>query len=159
MTARYSGHIDHASAWRGSELQDRDNWIIHLTHQDIGELDAALQTAKATGKTATALTREDFPLKHLPQTVAGWVKEVNHGRGFVLVRGLPVERYSDAEVRTIFWGLGLHLGVPRPQGKASQFMSEVRDAGGTYRSTAMIDSDVDNTARPISVVPSRAAVK
>ncbi len=129
MTARYSGHIDHASAWRGSELQDRDNWIIHLTHQDIEELDAALQTASATGKAATALTREDFPLKHLPLTVAGWVKEVNQGRGFVLVRGLPVQRYSDAEVRTIFWGLGLHLGSALSQNSYGELLGDVYDAG------------------------------
>jgi hypothetical protein len=52
------------------------------------------------------------------------------------MRGLPVERWSVDDARRLFWGIGLHLGVPRPQGKASQFMSDVRDAGGTYRSTA-----------------------
>ena len=35
----------------------------------------------------------------------------------------------------MYWGLGLHLGIPRPQGKKSQFISHVRDDGGTYRST------------------------
>src|SRR6185295_4943583 len=31
------------------------------------------------------------------------------------------------------WAIGLHAGVGRPQGKASHYMSAVRDAGMAYR--------------------------
>lgn len=44
---------------------------------------------------------------------------MENGRGFLLLRGLPIERYSDDEVRTIYYGIGLHLGSPvrqNPQG-------------------------------------------
>ncbi|MFG5408434.1 TauD/TfdA family dioxygenase [Piscinibacter sakaiensis] len=68
--------------------------------------------------------------------LADAVEATQSGRGFVLLRGFPVERWGVEASRLLFWGLGLHLGVPRPQGRASQFMSDVRDAGGVYRSTA-----------------------
>jgi hypothetical protein len=55
--------------------------------------------------------------------------ETQQGRGFQMLRGLPVDRWSVEDARLFFWGLGLHLGVPRPQGRASQYMSDVRDAG------------------------------
>jgi hypothetical protein len=31
------------------------------------------------------------------------------------------------------WAIGLHAGVPRPQGRATQYISPVRDAGTDYR--------------------------
>ena len=37
------------------------------------------------------------------------------GRGFALIRGLPVERYSDDDASLIYWGIGMHLGKPWPQ--------------------------------------------
>ena len=49
------------------------------------------------------------------------------------------------------WAIGLHTGVARPQGKASQYISPVRDAGVDYRaasgrgysSNAKLDFHVD----------------
>ncbi len=38
-----------------------------------------------------------------------------NGRGFLLLRGLPVERWSMREAATAFFGLGAHLGSARSQ--------------------------------------------
>jgi hypothetical protein len=62
------------------------------------------------------------------------VIQTQHGYGVALVRGLPTSDLTEDEARLLFWGLGLHLGVARPQGKRSQFMSDVRAEGGEYRS-------------------------
>ncbi len=37
------------------------------------------------------------------------------------------------EFELLTWAIGLHAGVARPQGKASQYISAVRDAGTAYR--------------------------
>ena len=37
------------------------------------------------------------------------------GRGFVLIRGLPRERWSNDEMCLAYWGIGAHLGRPWPQ--------------------------------------------
>jgi hypothetical protein len=58
---------------------------------------------------------------------------MEEGVGFLVLRGLPMEGQSVEENRLMAWAIGTHLGVARPQGKASQLMSDVRDAGGTYR--------------------------
>ena len=48
--------------------------------------------------------KDDFPL-------AGWAEhELENGRGFLLARGLPVDRYSDEEIEIAYYGIGLHLG-------------------------------------------------
>jgi hypothetical protein len=56
-------------------------------------------------------------------------REVENGQGFVLLRGLPVETFSDSELRLVFWGLGMHLGIPMSQSKNGEFVAEVRDIG------------------------------
>jgi hypothetical protein len=37
-------------------------------------------------------------------------RQIADGRGFVVVRRLPVEDYSKDEIGMIFWGIGTHLG-------------------------------------------------
>ena len=55
---------------------------------------------------------EDFPIPDLADEIAYFVDELENGRGFLLIRGLPMDRYTDEEASIIYWGLGLHLGYP-----------------------------------------------
>ena len=43
---------------------------------------------------------------------------------------------SAGEYRLLTWAIGMHLGVPRPQGAKSHYISEVRAAGQAYRSAS-----------------------
>src|SRR5262249_22193445 len=52
--------------------------------------------------------------------------------GFVVVRGLPVRRYSDDDVGLIFWGLGRYLGAPLYQNPQGELLGHVYDHGRTY---------------------------
>ena len=54
------------------------------------------------------------------------------GRGFVVLRGLPVERYSDDDVGLIFWGMGRYLGAPLYQNPKGDLLGHVYDHGRTY---------------------------
>ena len=51
------------------------------------------------------------------------------GSGFEVLRGLPIERYSQAEAATIFCGIGAHLGHARSQNAAGHILGHVRDVG------------------------------
>jgi Taurine catabolism dioxygenase TauD, TfdA family len=46
---------------------------------------------------------------------------------------MPRDGLTAQEFELLTWAIGLHTGVARPQGKASQFLSAVRDAGTVYR--------------------------
>jgi hypothetical protein len=58
--------------------------------------------------------------------------EVQDGRGFVVLRGLPVTRSSDEDVGLIFWGLGRYLGSPLYQNPDGDLLGHVYDRGRTY---------------------------
>ncbi len=44
-----------------------------------------------------AFGKADFPLTKFAGVLAGMLEELEHGRGFFLMRGFPIERYSYVE--------------------------------------------------------------
>ena len=117
------------SAWVGRDLTQRRDWIHELSAAEIEDLDRAVVRARAAGKPMGALSRADFPLGALAGSVGKWLDALDTGRGFVLVRGVPVERYGEADASLAYWGLGLHLGRAVSQNAAGDLLGHVRDAG------------------------------
>ena len=48
----------------------------------------------------------------------------------VKLRGLPVARYSEDQLRKLYWGLGSNLGTPVFQNRRGELMRLIRDEGG-----------------------------
>jgi hypothetical protein len=120
--------------WTREEVERDKSWIQHLSADAVSGFEHALAHAKATGKAMLNMSPEDFPLNGaasaaLQKAIAG----TQSAWGFCLLRGLPVTRWSIAEARLAYWGIGLHIGVARTQNSASEFMSDVRDENGSYR--------------------------
>jgi hypothetical protein len=76
-----------------------------------------------------AIRREDVPLGVLERQIAAWRRELESGRGFVLVRGLPVTRWGDERSALAYWILGLHLGRPGAQNPQNDLLGHVLDTG------------------------------
>src|SRR2546426_4183495 len=93
-------------AWRGDVLARETSWIVRFTDAEIADIDRALAAAKATGRPLEEIGREQFPLTAVRATLERAVAEMYDGRGFVVLRGLPVQRYSDDDLGLIFWGFG-----------------------------------------------------
>jgi len=116
-------------AWRGSELEASREWVRPFSPPEIEEIEAALRDVRRRGLSLPSVTREDFPLPRLAAGLAAVGEELERGRGFVLLRGVPVERYTLDELRLIFWGIGAHLGTAVSQSKQGELMGEVKDVG------------------------------
>ncbi len=125
------------AAWRGDELAARDDWRVQLGAGDIDEIQRALRVAASSGRPLARLRRSDFPLPRLESRVRKWAAELQRGTGVVLLRGLPVERWSEAESSTFFWCLGLHLGRPGAQNGRGDLLGRVRDQGLSYDDPAV----------------------
>ena len=123
--------ITGACAWRGEEMARSTRWIRGLDAAAVAEIDAALGAARSAGIPWHETTRERFPLPGLAATLAEVARELEDGGGLVTLRGLPVERYTPAELRQIWFGLGSHLGRPVFQNRHGELMREIRDEGQT----------------------------
>ncbi|MCW3475900.1 TauD/TfdA family dioxygenase [Limobrevibacterium gyesilva] len=115
------------AAWYGAELDRSGAWIRTLDDAQRREIDAALAHVKRQGFSPLGFGRADFPLHSTADLLAAIAAELEDGRGMVRLRGVPVDRYSEDDLRTIFWGLGRHLGTAVYQNATGEIMGEVRD--------------------------------
>jgi hypothetical protein len=118
--------------WHGRELAGSTDWIRRLSPGAVEEIDAALRGVQARGLAWRDIRRKDFPLPGASAELAQVNRDLEWGRGLVLLRGLPVERYDDEELRAIWWGLGCHLGTAVHQNAHGELIGEVRDEVRLY---------------------------
>lgn len=121
------------AAWTADDLRADRSWIFTLDEAARRELALTVHRARDPGKTLLDYRRSDFDLGSAWPLVLAALNETRRGRGIALVRGLPREGLSTADFELLTWAIGLHAGVARPQGKASQYISAVRDEGTQYR--------------------------
>lgn len=118
-------------AWIGPELQHDGSWIHRVDAAAIAEIDAALARLKRAGA-RIPFAADAFPLPRFAAELDGILEEIENGRGFVLLRGIPRGRYSDEDCALIYWGLGVHLGNPVSQNARGHRLGHVRDEGRVY---------------------------
>ena len=123
------GPLTGPDAWRGADLRASDDWMERLDESDHAELEAACDAFMASGTPLAELTPALFPLERLAGRLEGIRHELLEGRGFVLLRGLPVERYSREQAATIYFGLGSYLGTPVSQNAKGHLLGHVTDLG------------------------------
>jgi hypothetical protein len=124
--------VRHPSAWHGRDLVDDLSWVVHLEPGHLAEIAAAMEQVSRRGLPFAALTREDFPLPTLGPRLRAWQEDVVNGRGFYVLRGLNVQDYTDEEVGTIFWAMGLYLGHAVTQNPRGDLLGHVYDHGRKY---------------------------
>jgi Taurine catabolism dioxygenase TauD, TfdA family len=121
------------AVWRGEEQAVRTDWIEPCPSALADEIEAAARHAGATGRSLGDLARSDFPGPNLPARAAAWLRELDTGRGFLLLRGLPVARWGDELSALAYVGLGLHMGTLVSQNAAGDVLGHVRDTGADPR--------------------------
>jgi hypothetical protein len=113
-------------AWYGRDLARRDDWIYRFTVAQIREIEAAVAGARVP---LGELTPQNFPLPSVGPFLRRVLDELLEGRGFVLLRGLPVERWSREEQATAYLGIGSWLGRVRSQNAKGHLLGHVKDLG------------------------------
>jgi len=118
-------------AWFGPDMADRTGeWLHRLTAAEVVDLAAAVDHAGE--RDILDLGRADFPLPALAPTLARIRRDVLHGRGFALIRGVPVERWTVRQAAVAYWALGTHLGEPCSQNGKGHVLGHVQDLGYDY---------------------------
>jgi hypothetical protein len=121
--------IDSPAVWQPGDIADPSEWTVTLSVPERAEIVAATQAARAAGATIESIGREVFPLPTLGPRVVEWSQSLNEGRGFLLLRGFPVDLLDAADTELAYVGLGTHLGTPVGQDKDATLLGHVRDQG------------------------------
>jgi hypothetical protein len=122
--------VEGPAAWFGPDLATRpEEWTHHLTAAECEDVAAAVEQVRDRGLDIADITRADFPLPGLGPVLERLRDEVLNGRGFVLIRGLPVEDQPIADSATAYFGIGTWFGRARSQNAKGHLLGHVRDLG------------------------------
>jgi hypothetical protein len=116
-------------AWTARNFSGASDWVLPFPNEMLRELKSAIACAKHHGADAAAIKREDFPLPSFATTREEIRRRLRDGSGFVVLRGLPLDDYSEDETRLLYAGLGTHLGTIIPQNLRGDRLYSVRDEG------------------------------
>src|SRR5437773_4235439 len=123
----FAAPIRHPSAWTVAEFRSPADYSVELDAAQLCDIAAAMRRIKAAGIGLDGLQREHFEVPSLRPVVEEIRRQVEDGRGFVLLRGLPIEDYSKDEIGMIFWGIGTHLGRGLSQSVLGDRLGHVKD--------------------------------
>ena len=118
-----------ARAWKAESIDERTHWYCELSAQcrtaceafvedfreaarDLADLDIRMELRQACEPCLA-------PLRHV----------LERGRGFAILEGVPVERYSLEEAQAMYWLIGQVLGEPIVQNIQGVLLYDVRDTG------------------------------
>src|SRR5258706_7239539 len=123
------GPVSGPGVWYGRDLQPHTDWIRHYSAAELAELDAAVRAFKAGGTSLAEISPATFPLPALGIALAGILSEILEGRGFAMLRGFPVDRYSREEQAIAYMGMGSYFGKARSQNAKGHLLGHVKDLG------------------------------
>ena len=125
--------LDHPAAWSSEDLARDQSWIFRISDQHARHMRDAVLSKYEPDRDLLDYRAEEFDLGGGWSQIEAALKEVKHGRGVALIKGLPREGLDSKQFELLSWAIGLRSGVARPQGKATQYISAVKNAGMTYR--------------------------
>lgn len=98
------------NVWTADEMRLRGDWLYRLSDADIADVDAATAAFIDSGRDLLEIDQESFPLPSFGARLKQIREDILRGRGFVQMRGFPVDRYSRLEAAVAYMGVGAHLG-------------------------------------------------
>ena len=120
--------VESRADWQGPALDWRTDGMHVLKPAEVAEIDVALAHQRGLGPVDFPdLDTQKFPLPNLGAFFREQLHELRFGRGFLLLRGLPRERYSADDMARIYFGLGAHLGQATPQSWQGELLGHVMD--------------------------------
>src|SRR5215510_7346700 len=132
-------------AWRRDSFPAAADFSIELTARDRVEIVAAIRKIRDTGRLvpAHALGRADFPFLELGARLERAAAEVREGRGFALLRGLPLDGLSLEDFVVAVWGIGMHFGHALSQNAQGELIGHVIDATAEDATPRMYRSNLE----------------
>lgn len=121
-------------------MAQSDRWVRTLQPHHVAEIEAALAAVEAAEIPWTAITADRFPLPGLTDLIADIREELESGSGLMKLKGIPVDRYDEDQLRKLYIGLGRNIGTTVHQNRRGELMRFIQDEGrGVGKQYGQID--------------------
>lgn len=116
-------------AWRADSVGAPSSWYYTLPDRLLAVIDQGIQELRRRPRSITSLECMSDTTADLEPALCA----LEEGRGFVILNGVPVERYSPQELQAAYWLVGQLLGQPMEQNVQGTLLYDVRDTGQDVR--------------------------
>jgi Taurine catabolism dioxygenase TauD, TfdA family len=120
------------AGWTPESLGSVDDFSYVITDRDADELAAAVAAFRGRGLPIEEVNGENFSLNGFADVLADIRHELIDGRGLVMLRNFPLQRFDREGQAIAYLGLGAYLGKTMPQNKLGHILGHVTDLGGDY---------------------------
>ena len=120
------------AGWTPENLGSVDDLSYVLTDRDADELAAGVTAFRRHGVPIEDVNRDNFPLHDFAGVLADVRRELIDGRGLVMLRNFPIDRFDREGQAIAYLGLGAYLGKTMSQNKHGHILGHVKDLGGDY---------------------------
>ncbi|EDR11252.1 uncharacterized protein LACBIDRAFT_233103 [Laccaria bicolor S238N-H82] len=150
----YPQQVESPIVWEGKDWKNEDQWVYNLTPSELKEIDDALVHFKGLNVEMGHVGRDTFPLPTLSKELRGLAQELYSGRGFFVLRTIPIDQYSPADLAIIYAGISSHVGSARgKQDGTGAVLAHIKDLtvshahekGGIGNSAYTTDKQVFHT--------------
>ena len=115
-------------AWRGGDLTPGD-YLYELSGSELAAVDSLRHHLAGRDIGLGQVGPDTVAIPGMEAAVADWLERLNDGIGFVVVRGLDLEGWTEREAGLVYYALGRHMGVPVKQNASGHLLGHVRDTG------------------------------
>lgn len=122
--------ISDPAGWTGAAFAGVQSIARTVTPAEVRELTAICESLEARGLGWADTGRADFPFEAFAPALQDALRELRQGRGFVLLRGLPLGEWTKDRARLASWGIGTWLGNHVSQTVQGVRLIDVTDTTG-----------------------------
>jgi len=150
MTTSDIRHIDHPSAWKGSDFASPDDFAFDLEPRHLDAFARVVERAGKAGVGLQELTSDHVAMPEIEADLHEIRREIMDGRGLVMLRGFPVETMSEADIAIVYWAIGTYFGhgvSQSPMGDRLGYVTDVSEPGKRergYRSASELRLHTDS---------------
>ncbi|KAF7294661.1 Clavaminate synthase-like protein [Mycena indigotica] len=134
LPANFPDRVDGPIVWEGKDWTDESQWVYNLSQTQLNEIDGALAHFNSLDKPMGFISRETFPLPTLSAELWKLADALYNGRGFFVLREIPIDKYSRKDLAIVYAGLSSHVGSGRGRQDATNaVLAHIKDLRTSHK--------------------------
>ncbi|KAI9926712.1 hypothetical protein ASPWEDRAFT_55161 [Aspergillus wentii DTO 134E9] len=122
--------ISGPTVWKPEDYRENpEKWTHVFSADEVEELSVAADNFLAAKIPLTGISKSNFPLPNLSKDLLKLRADLIDGKGFILFKGFPVEKWGNHKSAVAYMGLGTYLGYFVSQNSRGHVLGHVKDLG------------------------------
>ncbi|KAJ5297783.1 hypothetical protein PENANT_c012G08625 [Penicillium antarcticum] len=127
---QFPKQITGPTVWKAEDYRESpEKWTHIFNEKQVAELSAAADAFLASKTPLTGISKSNFQLPKLAGYLHKLRADLIDGKGFILFKGFPVQKWGNHKSAVAYMGLGTYLGYFVSQNSRGHVLGHVKDLG------------------------------